>query len=46
MAVKPAKVAEPLKTLAIEELLEDQKGDEFCQEARARLANNPEYSEH
>ena len=41
MAVKPAEVTEPLTPLTIEERLEEQKEDEFCQEARARLANNP-----
>ena len=41
MAVKPAEVTEPLTPLAIEELLEEEKEDEFCQEARARLANYP-----
>ena len=42
MAVEPAEVTEPLTPLIIEKLLEEQKEDEFCQEARARLANNPE----
>ena len=42
MAVEPAEVTEPLTPLTIEELLEEQKEDEFCQEARACLANNPE----
>ena len=41
MEVEPAEVTEPLTPLIIEELLEEQKEDEFCQEARARLANNP-----
>ena len=41
MAVEPAEVTEPLTPLTIEELLEEQKEDEFCQEARARLADNP-----
>ena len=41
MAVEPAEVTEPLTPLTIEELLEEQKEDEVCQEARARLANNP-----
>ena len=40
-AVEPAEVTEPLTPLTIEELLEEQKEDEFCQEARARLADNP-----
>ena len=43
MAVEPAEVTEPLPPLTIEELLEEQKEDEFCQEARARLANNTNY---
>ena len=42
MAVEPAEVTEPLTPLTIEELLQEQEEDEFCQEARARLANNPE----
>ena len=42
MAVEPAEVTEPLTPLTIEERLEEQKEDEFCQEARARIANNPE----
>ena len=42
MAVEPAEVTEPLTPLTIEELLEEQKEDEFFQEAPAPLANNPE----
>ena len=42
MAVEPAEVTGPLTPLTIKERLEEQKEDEFCQEARARLANNPE----
>ena len=40
VAIEPAEVAEPFTPLTIEELLEEQKDDVFCQEARARLANN------
>ena len=43
MAVETAEVTGPLTPLTTEELLEEQKEDEFCQEARARLANNSEY---
>ena len=39
---KPAEVTEPLTSLKIEELLEEQMEDDFFQEARERLANNPE----
>ena len=42
LAVEPAELMEPLTPLEIEELLEEQKEDEFCLEARARLANKPE----
>ena len=42
MAFEPAQVTEPLIPLKIEELLEEQREDEFCQETRVRLANNPE----
>ena len=42
MAVETAEVTEPLTPLTFEELLQEQKEDEFCQGARARVANTPE----
>ena len=38
--VGDAELTEPLTSLKVEELVQEQKEDEFCQEERARPANN------